>query len=331
MGDEKIYRSTDAKGRVTYGDRPPMPEPGTETYVYDHRAVEKAIKIVRRSVPKWLDYLDYLDTLRHYNSYQFERALRTLSTLDEETYRKVLNALQRAPSVRDALAHAVTDGMSGPRGRLPPGAVVRGAREGKILRQWLAGTVHHMLKRSNPSAEQRVLARQLEELHGAQHNARGAARQGLSSTPYHDKGREILKTETRLNEAGNKAQHGRDMRAIAKNVNASRAAAVSRLGGVILEFVMKLLDVETWNNAHSIMLDKLIQRLVDEKVITIDAQMRLWQEKRQENGPRVVAEVLRLIATDIKQGNGKAEAISDVSEYLERAGGVNDKYKNEGY
>ncbi|GHT95454.1 hypothetical protein AGMMS49545_18460 [Betaproteobacteria bacterium] len=98
------YRTVDEQGNVTYSDWPPS----GVVYTYDHDTVIKAIKIVRKHVPKTPGYLEYLDHLRHYDAIKFNKALRALQGVDRDVYVKVLAISREHYSLKGALEPAVT-------------------------------------------------------------------------------------------------------------------------------------------------------------------------------------------------------------------------------
>ncbi len=256
-----VFRAVDAQGRVIYGDAPP---PGARSYTVIHGngkreevspdnnqdQVRSAIKEAQRRIPKLNDYLEYLDYLRHRNPMRFERVLTELQREDPQTWLK----LQQYPQFRSLKQTAL-----GPRSASKHIEAGIGLATGKwngSVEKWLETTVKDMMKRDRFGPYAPVL---------------GSKASTLPTPPAPSYSNSRLGQRLKIDDAAaarNASAAAKELEASRAAVRASRATAITRAGGPLLDLGIGALDPNTFSGISAIEGLRLKRTLVAKGILT---------------------------------------------------------------
>lgn len=248
-----VYKQTDASGRVQYGDVTGV----QASQRADHKAEEKSphaqakdlIQAAQKHGGKLDEYVKELDYLRHHNPVKLDAVLKELKKSNPELWIE----LQKNPSFK-ALSHSFQPSTAGGR-YLEAGvtAVTKGPSDAAV--KFGEGTIKELIKRDDPAAKPVLGSR--------------ASTLPEPAAPAYSKSRlgEHLKADAPRAAAAAKAA-GKELEAANDALRATKATALARVAGPVLDLAIAALDSDVYKGMLAIKGQQLATDLVNRGIIS---------------------------------------------------------------
>lgn len=237
----------------------------------DNRELKSLIGEVRKRVPRIPDYLEYIAYLRHHHPWHFDRVMADLKLQDPEAWAK----LQRYPQFRPLRETAI--GWRAAERHLAAGVGFASGKFTGTVERWLETTVKDMMKRDRFGPYSDALEP------GARPPVPGTGR-----TPDNPQPTAAAVTSQR------------NLRAARAAVRSSKATAVTRLGGPLLDLGIGALDPQVFSGVAVFEGIRLGKELEEQGILMPEEASRLPRMMAR----REFAEVRELI----EAGRRRAEA-----------------------